>query len=217
MKKMNNRGISSMHMCGYNHPAMYTSHSSMIGQPPTMLRQHLVPQQNIYTAVKTCPSPRSMMINSRPAGCASPPTNDFPPVPVSVAPSVDSHLRMLTRPSHSPPPPLPNTSQAMLETLFQDPIITNSPPLSANSTHSLDIPASLSPSVHQVSHLEPSITEVMPFTLSDPSGPVSPEEMSQYLNCSDFPLIPSQEFNSTSAFVTDPLHVSRRQQSTNNM
>ena len=211
-----------MHMCSFNHipsppsVGMYTSHSSLIGQP-TMLRQHLVPQQSIYTgAGKTCPSPRQMIISSRPASCASPPTNDFPPV--SVAPS-DSHLRMLTRPSHSPPP-LPSTSQGMLESLFQDPIVTSSPPLSANSTHSLDISATLSPSsVHQVSHLEPSITEVMPFTLSDPSGPVSPEEMSQYLNCSDFPMAPSQEYtpNSTSAFVTDSLHVSRRQQSTNNM
>ena len=209
-----------MHMCSFGHPGMYTSHSSLIGQPPTMLRQHLVPQQSIYAgAVKTCPSPRQMIINSRPAGCASPPTNDYPPVPVSVATS-ESHLRMLPRPSHSPPPPLPNTSQGMLESLFQDPLITSSPPLSATSNHSLDIPATHSPSsAHQVSHLEPSITEVMPFTLSDPSGPVSPEEMSQYLNCSDYPLAPSQEFthNSTSAFVTDPLHVSRRQQSTNNM
>lgn len=214
MKKLNIMGISG-HMCGFNPlpplfapgPAMLPNISGL-QQPPAMLHQPHLPPTMFAGPIKSCPAPIPMMAR---AGRSTPPTTEYA-LPVSTAAS-DAHIRgLMTGPKLSPSPTISSTSQVgMLEELFQDSGIAASPPLSASSIHSIDIPTSVPSSSAQVSHLEPSITEVMSFPFSsDPSGPVSPEEMSQYLNetCRPvLPMAPTQEYapDSSSAFVTDPL------------
>ena len=213
MKKVN-RGIPVLNSFNGPQVTMFTGHPPLSRQQQQpIIHQHI--NQGIYTGSVMNPSMQMM----RPAGRTSPPAMEFPPVSVAAS---EAHLRgLLIAQNFSPPPSVTTTSQIHggLDDLLQDTVIAPSPPLSAASTHSVvDIPTSVSSA--QVSHLEPSINEVMPFSLSDPSGPVSPEEMSQYLNdrChSDF-LASTQEYipDSTSAFVTDPLLVSRRQQQPTN-
>lgn len=175
---------------------------------PSILPQSLHGMHQPHMMMKSSPPP---MMPRAPRHTQTIPATDYNPT-VSSA-TTDDHLRgLLTNSKLSPPPVVSSAAQDSMLELFQDTSVAGSPPLSANSTHSLDIPVPTT--CAQVSLLEPSITEVMSssFPISDPSGPVSPEEMSQYLNevChppTALPLAPHQEYPpiSSSGFVTESL------------